>query len=298
MSKLDPAAVMASHSGKILRQDVGRGEGLDFHQAMSSGNRLRELKSESFHLSFWETPIYVSILERFLSGQHAHLRDNIVVDLGCGDGRFVEWLLDNGYQRIVAVDADIRALENLLVLLDEREGHERVMLVQANAETVQLPPGSAQLVLAIGVLYYLGSGHMDGLRNTSDLLAPGGLLVASDPDLEGAALKGLLFAGPEEFLRVMQTRTFEEITGDTVERFPAYTEEDMLAMLDATGFHHLSSSGIPIEPSIVSIGYKRGWYDEGELAAVSEELRMAFSAVADVSCTAKHVVRLARKGVG
>jgi len=36
-----------------------------------------------------------------------------VADIGCGDGRFTEYLIDSGYTKIIATDIDINPLKNL-----------------------------------------------------------------------------------------------------------------------------------------------------------------------------------------
>lgn len=99
------------------------------------------------------------------------VRGASVVDLGCGTGALARRLADAGAAEVLAVDASRR-------MLAEAEPHPGVRYVQADLESLTLPPGCADLVVSSMVLHYVGDFR--GLvGRIADWLRPGGQLLFS-----------------------------------------------------------------------------------------------------------------------
>lgn len=59
-----------------------------------------------------------------------------MADIGCGDGRFTEYLIDSGYTKIIATDIDINPLKNLSDFLENRGDRDKVLLVNSGVENL------------------------------------------------------------------------------------------------------------------------------------------------------------------
>lgn len=95
----------------IVKGQVPLSLALEFHQKMPKGAVLRELQNKPLHLSHWEIPYYKTVITSYMQSIDPQL--SIVADIGCGDGRFTEMLLEQGFNKIVASDIDIRPLTPL-----------------------------------------------------------------------------------------------------------------------------------------------------------------------------------------
>jgi RimJ/RimL family protein N-acetyltransferase/ubiquinone/menaquinone biosynthesis C-methylase UbiE len=96
-----------------------------------------------------------------------------VVDLGCGDGWFSRLAADAGAASVVGVDPSERMLERARELSSDR----RIRYRRAFAEEVDLPAGSADVVVSILALHYVAD--LDGvMTRIAGWLAPGGDLLA------------------------------------------------------------------------------------------------------------------------
>lgn len=270
--------------------------GTRFHDRMPLGAVLHRLAEDELHLSAWETPLYRRALERLLSDVTFGPED-VAVDIGCGDGRFTELLLDLGCKRIVAADADHRPLEALHERLRSTGREERVLLLRAGADDVPLPTGSARVVLAIGVLYYLGDSFESGLQECRRILAPGGVLINSEPDLEGTLYRSMIFEGVEDVVENLVFRRFKEEQGPTDFLFRVFDREEMLDLLSGHGLEPDGSHAIPLLPSVLRIRLRRGDLEPVGIKAAASELSAVFDHLDRQGGLAKHVIwRSVRRG--
>jgi ubiquinone/menaquinone biosynthesis C-methylase UbiE len=113
-------------------------------------------------------------VETFLSG----VEGDRGLDVGCGNGRHVEPLADR-CSSVVGVDASARLLD----VASERTGtlDAPVELVQGDAASLPLTPGSVDVGLYVATVHHLGS--RDRRRRSLDelarVLAPGGRALVS-----------------------------------------------------------------------------------------------------------------------
>jgi SAM-dependent methyltransferase len=100
-----------------------------------------------------------------------------VLDVGGGSGRIGEPLLDQGASRYVDVDLS----DSMLDLARSRLSRfgDRVTLVQGDFLETEIP-GSFDVALALGYFDYIANAPAH-VQRISELLAPGGSVVASFP---------------------------------------------------------------------------------------------------------------------
>lgn len=99
-----------------------------------------------------------SLLAERLLARHPAPPGAWALDLGCGVGRAFAPLARQGF-RVLGVDVTATA-------------------VQANASAIPAQEGRIALVLALGLLFHLGSDELErGLRRIAQVLAPGGVAL-------------------------------------------------------------------------------------------------------------------------
>jgi 2-polyprenyl-3-methyl-5-hydroxy-6-metoxy-1,4-benzoquinol methylase len=272
----------------IVRAGLPSNRGIEFHEQMEQGTTLRQLQHRPLHLAYWETPYYKQAIARFL--ELVEPTDKIAMDVGCGDGRFTEQLIELGYERVVGLDANLSSLVSLARHATERGFREKLLLVQSSAEDLPIRDNSVDVVLSMGVLYYLNEQYENGLRAITGTLKPGATLIASEPDLEGAAIKALLFEDLEDFLMTVNQRVFSEFHNGDRFKFRVFSRREVQDIYDKAGLEVLGSHGLSILPSLLRIRMIKGQLDPGKVAAMESEVRETFDYF-DVNGRAfKHII--------
>ncbi len=101
-------------------------------------------------------------------------QDGLIVDAGCGTGKWVTYLHGLGY-RIVGLDICHEALA-----LAKRQA-PGLALALADTQRAPVRDGSVDAVLSLGVVEHDEGGPLAGLRALHRMLKPGGLLVLDVP---------------------------------------------------------------------------------------------------------------------
>ncbi|SCK10051.1 bifunctional 2-polyprenyl-6-hydroxyphenol methylase/3-demethylubiquinol 3-O-methyltransferase UbiG [Streptomyces sp. WMMB 322] len=125
-------------------------------------NRLREGDGR---LEFWRTQ---DVLRRLLPPAPAR-----ILDVGGGSGIHAEWLAADGY-RVDLVDPVPSHVE-------QAAGIPRVRAHVGDARSLDVPEGTAEVVLLLGPLYHLTARRerVAALAEAHRVLIPGGLVVAA-----------------------------------------------------------------------------------------------------------------------
>jgi SAM-dependent methyltransferase len=113
--------------------------------------------------------------DRFFNGTGwtpEELEGELVLEVGCGAGRFTEVLLDSG-ARVVAVDAST-AVD---ACRETCGGHPALSIVQADLHALPFRPGSFDRVFCFGVLQHTPDPER-AFRALVEQVRPGGLLAA------------------------------------------------------------------------------------------------------------------------
>jgi ubiquinone/menaquinone biosynthesis C-methylase UbiE len=280
----------------IYNAQVNEALGTQFHDKMPKGAALREFNNVPLHLSYWETPYYKRAIIDFL--QDCTLTsDSIALDIGCGDGRFAELLIEYGFNKVVAIDSHLAPLVSLQNYAEDQGYSEKLLLIHAGADCIPLPSGIATVSLAIGVFYYLNEKYEECLDEVARLLCSEGILINSEPDLEGAVLKSLYFENIEDALENYEAKRFKEEKGETEFKFRLFSERDICSLLNSHGFDVVGCHGLSLLPSILRIKMVRGECSEENVRLTKSRLRAMFNYF-DVNGTAhKHKIWKSRKGL-
>ena len=117
----------------------------------------------------------------------ADLRGAVVVDAGCGSGRYARHALARGAACVHGVDLSPEMLAKAAEVLADAEGASRVELVQGSLDDLPLAEGIADLTLC-----GLAIGHLEALEPALGELRrvtrPGGIVLCSDVHPTGHAL--------------------------------------------------------------------------------------------------------------
>lgn len=285
---LYPNVEWADKKRKIVKGFIPEMLSLKFHEKMPRGAALRELQKQHLHLAYWETKYYKEAISNFLALDPAG--DVVVADIGCGDGRFTEYLIDSGYTKIIATDIDINPLKNLSDFLENRGDRDKVLLVNSGVENLPLKSGILDAALCIGVLYYLNEDYEIGLREICRLLKNNGMFINSEPDLEGAIYKSVFFEGLEDVYENYFQRKFKEEKGETPFKFRLFTENEIRKVLNQNGLEVIDRYGLSLLPSIVRIMMLRGAIDKNELGNTEEKMRRVMDYLNGDGKLNKHII--------
>jgi len=123
-----------------------------------------------------------------------------IVDVGCGVGRWVEPLLALGYEVI-----GIEPAPGMIAELRRADHGQAFRLISEPMEAVQLPRGSAGMVLALGSLQYSADPEAM-VRRFASWVRPGGSVVVLVDSLVALLIELLREEKYEEAVQRLRTR--------------------------------------------------------------------------------------------
>ncbi len=249
--------------------------GSEFHEKRGKPALLRELTHDPTHQINWETPYYNKFIDESLEGMD--LSKMTILDLGCGDGRFTEYLVNKGAGKVICVDSHYPPLYNLLKYSEEKGFRDKITLINCGADNVPIDDNSVDIVLAMGVFYYLGDLHKDGIKNMYNKLKDNGILLSSEPNKEGLALRSLIFNGLNEMVDNFINGTFKEEQGETKYNFCLLNEKEILLLYSDFGFELQKKRGLSIFHQLIRIKHVKGEITKNELEKNLVNLRTIFN---------------------
>lgn len=263
-------------------------EAYDFHQRYTKGAHLRRLETVPFHQSQWESPYYRKTLDRFL--ENADLAQAMILDFGCGDGRFADYLLQRGAHQIVCVDFDYATLAAFGEHLTETGDRDKVLLLHTDFDHLPFAADTFDVILAIGSLYYLDRQYETGIARLRDMLGQDGVLITSDPSIEGFMLRALVFNGLNESLDVFRSRRFREVTDASAPGFRAFDDGEWRDIFRAAGLTVLDRQGISLFHNLLRVLFLKGMVPEEQLRERQDDIESMFDYLHDHGSLFKHVV--------
>lgn len=277
----------------ILKTDIAQNLGVEFHERMESGTTLRELQSRFLHLAYWETPYYNGAIKDWIVNL---IKDEwIALDVGCGDGRFTDLLVELGVKKIVASDCNLHSLESLAEHAIAKNYREKLLIIQSDVTNIPIRKSGIDLVLSVGVLYYLNQEFEKGLSSMVSLLKKGGYFIDSEPDLEGCSLKALLFEGINDFILTLKEKVFTEINNGIPFKFRTFDRNEIKRHYQKSRLKVLDYHGLSIFPSLLSIGKIKQMFNENDIELKESDLRQVFNFFDENGRIFKHIMWLCRK---
>lgn len=110
------------------------------------------------------------------------VRPGVVVDAGCGTGRWARQLADLGHD-VIGID-----VSGAMVARARSRGIERFVVVEGSMNAVDLPESAADVVMAMGSIQYTADPR-ETIRHVAAWLKPGGSLCVLVDSLMGLAIE-------------------------------------------------------------------------------------------------------------
>jgi SAM-dependent methyltransferase len=169
-----------------------------------------------------------------------------IVDAGCGVGRWARRLLDLGYEVI-----GIEQAPQMVLALRQSPPGPGFTLLEASMESVELPPASVGMVLAMGSVQYTADPCGTVARFARWVRPDGVVVVLVDSLL--ALVAELLRAGDDaQALERARGRTGVWQAGGYAADLHLLTCADLRAFFTATGLREVEVSGLLVGGTAVS----------------------------------------------
>ena len=194
-----------------------------------------------------ETEISRLKLSKYLS-EHTQSQYDIILDVGCNDGRLTNIILDMGFQRVIAADIDydnVRA-----VAANNLSRQECLVAVVEDVLNLPIKDQSVDFVLAWGILSQV-KDWSKALDCIVKLLKPGGTLFFAEPTLESMMLYALVQQDLDEYVNCYATRSRAAYWQDKSVRYKGYAYSEIMALMDHPELEHIQSDGVSVFPSLI-----------------------------------------------
>lgn len=208
------------------------------------GPHFWERVSLDYAMSALDTPVY----HRHLESVRPPDAGSVIVDVGGGDGRNSLPWLQQGYRRVIVVDAVGEGLARFRArVANERpEWIDHLLLIEGDARRLPLADSCAHTVIAIESLFYLNEAYELGLAQCRRLLTCDGKLLLSERDYEGGLVLQLLYRGIAGMLESGSSRIVVDGPPDQLMRSRCFTEQELIGLLKANGLAIQSVRGISL----------------------------------------------------
>lgn len=284
----DYSSVNFIDSVPIYCLNFEKSELYDFHKNHTKGAHLRELEKQKYHQVYWESPYYKKTLDKFLDG--VQLQNSLILDFGCGDGRFTNYLLDNEANKIVCVDFDLDTLISLARFVKDNGFSERVILVHGDYDSIPFNQPVFDLILSIGVLYYLNSRYLDSLKYFKTLLSRDGVMITADPELESRILRALIFDNLDVAAHTFKSKCFKETELDNGFQFRAFDETEWLDLFHEANLKIIDKQKISFFHNLIRVLFLKGVITEADLDRNNQTIWEMFDYLHEHGTLAKLVV--------
>ena len=185
----------------------------------------------------------------------------IVLDLGCGDGRWTLKLLNDSDCNVISIDVGYANMQRIASRIPSHQKHRWLGCV-GDATKLILPTDSLDSVFAIGLFHVLYKDIESILSSVHSSLKTHGLLVNSEATIEGAMLYAIVRQNFEEFQKIALTHT-KTIDFDNYNspRVTVISPHEMYAVLKNSGFTTIKQFPISVLPSLVY----GAWFQQSNL---------------------------------
>lgn len=127
----------------------------------------------------WNTPGYLAIRPHLLPHLPPNAQRGSVLNVGCGNSRLTEELIDDGYTDVMSIDISGIAIEKMTQKFSGRAG---MSFLKMDATQMSFADGSFDLVFEKGTLdaMYTGASHMvrQVVEESFRVLRPGGVFIS------------------------------------------------------------------------------------------------------------------------
>lgn len=176
-------------------------------------------------------------------------KDSVIMDLGCGDGRFVHYFLKQGYTKIVALNYE---LEPLLALRDTLSDQDKskVLIICGDIFKHPLKKESADFILAWG-LFTSTSDFRESMSECTKILKPKSYLFNAEPTLEHAVVYSLVMNDANELYNTLTTKTRARMWDEKEFRYRVQSLSELRSYMSGSDLELLWERGINVLPSLL-----------------------------------------------
>jgi len=200
----------------------------------------------------------------------------LVVDAGCGVGRWAERLIDRGH-RVIGIEPAMAMAQ----AARERNPGDQFTLVEGRMEDVELE-AQADVVMAMGSLQYTHDPEA-AIARLASWTRPGGTVLVLVDSLVALAIELLRAGKQEEALERLRTHEGVWQTDGQSADLHLLHRERLEAAFTTAGLEDVSSHGLLVGASIDGRDQlARDLKEDPEARLASERELMAFSQVADL----------------
>jgi hypothetical protein len=205
------------------------------------GAHFHERAAVPFAMSTLDTPIYHARVNEVLPAKPY----DVIIDVGGGDGRIAGHCLNQGFTRVVVVDAVAQGLLRFRQRLIEQNPAllDRLLFIEADARSLPLPSGCAACVIAIETLYYLNEDYEIGLKECTRLMSPSAKILLSERDYEGGLVLSALYQGLDGMLQLAHKRSLWDGPPNSLVRSRCFTQAELIDICRTNGLRPLHVSG-------------------------------------------------------
>jgi len=276
----------------ILRGQIKNSISKKFHQNMPKGAALREFTENKYHQINWETPYYEKVILNYIENAN---NEGIVLDIGCGDGRFIKLLINQGFKKVVCLDSDYRLLESLHNFSIKNGFREKLLIIHSDADELPFKKGIFYIVLAIGVLYYLNESEPRTIKKINKILEINGLLILSEPEIEGMIFRTLFFDGLDDAIEIFTNKCFKEGHRESKFKFGVKSKKEQENWIKSGNFKIEDLHGITMFHNYLRIMLVRGMIKESDIERNINHLKNLFDFLHDNGSLCKHIIWKCKK---
>ncbi len=170
----------------------------------------------------------------------------VVIDLGSGDGRITNYLIQRGFKNVIAVDYEKESVFRI------KSNNPEASLLALADDVKHLPfkEGIADVILA-WALFTSTPNFIETMDAALKLLKPGGLLINAEPTLEHALTYALIRQDIEEFTTIGSTSTRARMWDQKELRYSIHPIKELNRMMKHASLKSLHCDGISIFPSLI-----------------------------------------------
>ncbi len=222
------------------------------HSKRSAVQRYHDRVAHRYDASYddafwqWHDRLTWDYLKPFLPSDHGA----IVLDLGCGTGKWAAKLVKSGYA-VTCVDISPRMLDQARRKIEEHGGSSAATFIQTDlCDLDGLPVNAAALAIALGDPVGCTRSPALAMKRIRRSLAPGGVLVATFDNRLAAIDYYLERRNPSALSRFLRDGKTHWLTKDADERFPITTfgPSEVRKLAETAGFEVLDLVGKTVLP--------------------------------------------------
>ncbi len=214
-----------------------------------SSYSLNQRAAEKYTTSYFEKceslEILNRILQKFLKDEKKH-----VLELGAGDGRFLESYSNYKNARFILNDLNFKNLQ-LMSAMISKEMHERTIIIEDDCFSLGINEESVDIIVAWGIFSLTTKSISECLRFAYDKLKRGGILIFAEPNLEAHLVYSLVRGDLNEFSHALMNKTRAADFSDKSIRYSLSTIKEYESWVQDSSFNVLEAGGISLFPSLV-----------------------------------------------